>query len=83
MRIRDVMTCNVATIRPDANLEQAAERMKARDVGSLAVCDGDRLAGIITDRDITVRTLAEGRDPKRTPVREVMTAKVVCNGVRW
>ncbi len=78
MQIRDVMTCNIAAVGPDATLTEAAQKMKARDVGSVAVCDGERLAGIITDRDITVRAIAEGHDPQTTTVREVMTNHVVC-----
>jgi CBS domain-containing protein len=54
----------------------AAEKMKQLDVGPLPVCDGERLVGMITDRDITVRATAAGRDPKTTKVRDVMTEEV-------
>ena len=55
----------------------AAEKMSHRDVGPLPVCDGERLVGMLTDRDITVRAVAAGRDPLTTKVREVMTPDVV------
>jgi CBS domain-containing protein len=51
--------------------------MRDLDVGSLPVCDNDRLAGIVTDRDIAVRGVANGRDPEKTHVREVMTPGIV------
>jgi len=59
MRVNQVMTHGAECIRPDASLQNAAERMKMLDVGSLPVCDNDRLVGMITDRDITVRATAE------------------------
>jgi CBS domain-containing protein len=52
--------------------------MRELDVGMLPVCDNDRLVGTVTDRDITIRGVARGLDPKSTPVREVMTHEVVC-----
>jgi CBS domain-containing protein len=76
MRLRDVMTRNVEVIPPDASVEQAAERMKALDVGVLPVCDGERLVGMLTDRDITLRATAAGRDPRRTKVSEAMTPDI-------
>lgn len=75
--VQEVMSRDVEVIRPDAPLEQAAQKMKRLDVGSLPVCDGDRLVGMITDRDITIRATAEGRDPSRTPVQEMMTPQVI------
>jgi CBS domain-containing protein len=77
MKLKEVMTRGVDVTRPDATLEAAAEKMKSLDVGPLPVCDGDRLVGMVTDRDITVRATAAGRDPKTTPIREAMTEKVV------
>lgn len=68
---------DVEVVRPDATVETAAEKMKSLDVGPLPVCDGDRLVGMLTDRDIVVRAIAEGRDPKRTMVRDIMTQEVV------
>jgi len=78
MTVKDIMTPNPECIRPDATLQEAARRMRDLDVGPLPVCgDDDRLAGMITDRDITVRAVAEGKDPKTTTVREAMTDEIV------
>jgi CBS domain-containing protein len=76
MQIRDIMTRRVEVVHPDATIEEAAEKMKRLDVGPLPVCDGERLLGMVTDRDITVRATSEGRDPKNTRVRDVMTEEV-------
>jgi len=76
MKIRDILTKDPEVIHPDATICEAARKMKARDIGMLPVCDGDRLVGSLTDRDLTIRALAEGHDPLKTKVREVMTAKV-------
>ncbi len=77
MQLKDVMTRDVEVIHPDATLQEAARKMKALDVGPLPVCDGERVVGMLTDRDITVRATAEGRDPTTTKVREAMTPEVV------
>ncbi len=77
MEIRNVMTRKVEVIGPEATIQEAAQKMRAKDVGALPVCDGDRLAGMVTDRDIAVRAIAEGHHPRRTTVRDVMTQKVV------
>lgn len=76
MQVSDVMTRNAECTRPDATLQEAAERMKALDVGSLPVCDNDRLVGVLTDRDITVRSVSDGHDPRTDHVRDVMTPMV-------
>jgi CBS domain-containing protein len=70
------MTPEVEVISPETTLAEAAQRMKSLDVGLLPVGERDRLVGMVTDRDITVRATAEGRDPKTTNVREVMTEQV-------
>jgi CBS domain-containing protein len=70
------MTRDVEVIRPDATLQEAAERMRSLDVGPLPVCDGDRLVGMVTDRDIAVRGTAAGKDPATTQVQEVMTPEI-------
>jgi CBS domain-containing protein len=77
VRIGDVMTREVETIDPSATLEDAASRMKTLDVGLLPVCDGDRMVGMITDRDITVRATAGGLVPGMTLVREAMTPDAI------
>src|SRR5262249_16280127 len=58
---------------PEDTIQEAADKMKDFDVGPLPVCEGDRLVGLVTDRDIAVRATAEGFDPWTTKVREVMT----------
>jgi CBS domain-containing protein len=76
-KVKDVMHRGAETVRPDDTVKQAAVRMEACEVGPLPVCDGERLVGVITDRDITVRAVAMGRDPNTTTVRETMSADEV------
>jgi CBS domain-containing protein len=75
MKISEIMTRNVEVARPEDSLQTVAQSMADLDVGSLPVCDGERLLGMITDRDITVRAVARGLDGS-TSVTEVMTADV-------
>src|SRR5215469_10099563 len=77
MRVKDVMTKGAECVSPTASLHEAAGKMKSLDVGSLPVCEGDRLVGMITDRDITVRATAEAIPPGLGQVRDVMTPNVV------
>ena len=77
MLVRDAMTPEAAVVRPDATLAEAAETMRAQNVGSLPVCHGERLVGMLTDRDVTVRATAAGRDPKTVRVSEAMTPGIV------
>ena len=76
-RLRDVMTTGVETVAPGDTIRFAAEKMNALDVGSLPVCDGERLIGVVTDRDLAVRAVANGCDPNRTAVVEAMTPELV------
>jgi CBS domain-containing protein len=76
MLVRDVMTRGVQVTQPHCTLREAAELMKVLDVGPLPVCDGDRLVGIVTDRDITVRAVAEGQDCWEGRVRDVMSTDI-------
>lgn len=78
MRVSEVMTKGAECARPDDTLAQAAERMKALDCGCLPVCDNDKLVGMITDRDMTVRATADGLDPNAAHVRDAMTPGIVC-----
>ena len=73
MQVKDVMTSGAECTQPSTPLDRVAERMKDLDVGSLPVCDGDRLVGMITDRDITVRATSLSLDPATTRVADVMT----------
>jgi CBS domain-containing protein len=75
--IRDVMTRNVETAQPDTTIKDAAQMMKAKDFGSLPVCEGRKVVGVITDRDITIRGVAEARDLGSTRVGELMSKEVV------
>ena len=77
MKIAEVMTRDVEIISPHSTLQEAAALMKKLDVGPLPVCQDDRLVGVVTDRDITVRATAEGQDPWGTRVRDIMSTKVV------
>ena len=76
MKVSEVMTRDVQTIRPDQPVQEAASFMLSNDAGSIPVTDGDRLIGMITDRDIAVRGIAKGYGPD-TPVRELMTDDLV------
>ena len=76
MLLREMMTASIEDIPADATLMQAAEKMKLLDIGAIPVRENDRLVGMITDRDIAVRAVAEGRDPKEVPVREAMSRDI-------
>ena len=78
MKVFEAMTPDVVTVAPDAALTLAARLMRESDIGPLPVCEGKRIVGMLTDRDITVRATAEGRDPNTTRVDEVMTPEVIC-----
>jgi len=77
MKVSEVMTRDVQTVRPDQPVREAASFMLSADAGSIPVIDGDRLIGMITDRDIAVRGVAKGYGPD-TPVRELMTNDIIC-----
>jgi len=76
MKVSEVMTRDVETVSPDQPVQQAASFMLSADAGSIPVTQGDRLIGMITDRDIAVRGVAKGYGPD-TPVRELMTDDIV------
>ena len=76
MKVSEIMTSDVQVITPDQPIQQAARLMIDSDTGFLPVGDGERLIGMVTDRDITVRAVAEGRGPD-TPVRDVMTDDIL------
>src|SRR5262249_39411360 len=77
MQVRNVMTKGVECVSPSTPLQDAAAKMKALDIGTLPVCENDRLVGMITDRDITMRATAEALPPLLGHVRDVMTPDVV------
>ena len=75
--VRDVLTPGVRTVSPSQSLAEAAAVMKGEDVGSVPVVEDDRLAGIVTDRDIVIRAVAERRDPQTVKVDEVASRQLV------
>ncbi len=77
MKVSEVMTTELETVSADQTAREAARFMLRADAGSIPVCEGERVIGMITDRDIAVRGVAEGRDPA-TPVRELMSKNIIC-----
>jgi len=75
-KISDVMSSDVQTISPDATIEEAAQEMRDGDFGLVPVAEDEELLGVITDRDIAIRAVAEGKDPS-TLVREIVSEEVV------
>ena len=75
--VRDVMTPGVRTVSPSQSLAEAAEVMKGEDVGAVPVVEEGRLAGIVTDRDIVIRAVADRRDPQTVKVEEVASRDLV------
>lgn len=78
MKVREIATPEPKRIRPDATLAEAASGMKTLDIGFMPVFDGERLVGILTDRDIVTRAVAGGCDPKTTLVGDVMSRATHC-----
>ena len=78
MKIREIMTPDAQCVRPDETLVDAASLMRQLDVGVLPVCDDDTVIGMLTDRDIAIRAVAEARDPSTTLVREIMSPGTIC-----
>jgi CBS domain-containing protein len=74
-KIADIMTRYVEVVSPHDSVQHAAQRMDKLNVGVIPVCEGNKLVGMLTDRDITVRATADARDPVRTRVHEIMTAQ--------
>ncbi len=77
MLVKDVMTSEVELAAPDDTLQEAATRMRCWNLGFLPVSENDRLVGVMTDRDIVIRAVCEGKDPKTTLVRDTMTTQVI------
>ena len=77
MKVSEVMTSDVQTVTPDQSAREAANFMLRAEAGSIPVTEGNKVIGMITDRDIAVRGVAEGRGPD-TPVRELMTDHIIC-----
>ena len=77
MKIEQAMTPAVRCVPADATLVEAAKVMQELDVGAVPVCEAERLAGMLTDRDIVLRCVSEGRDPRRTTVQEIMSEGII------
>ena len=77
MKLKQIMTQKVTTIHPDDTLQTAARIMRDRDVGFLPVYEGNELIGVLSDRDIVVRAIAEGMDPKAKLGRDLVTSPVI------
>jgi CBS domain-containing protein len=76
--VAEIMSTDVRTIAPQENLREAARLMRTLDVGALPVCQEGRLLGMLTDRDIAVRGVADGLAPERTAVSDIMSGDVEC-----
>jgi len=78
MKVSEIMTSNVECVSPETSVTDLALKMKALDVGFIAICENDRLIGTVTDRDIVIRGLAGGQDINSLEARRLMT-----NQVHW
>jgi CBS domain-containing protein len=76
-KIKELMTVKPRTVKSGDSVVEAAKLMKGEDAGIAPIVDGDRLVGVVTDRDIAIRVVAEGRDPQSTKVEEVASQNVV------
>jgi len=76
-KVREVMTDRPRCVTPETLISEVAQLMESEDIGSLPVLEGDQLAGVVTDRDIVVRAVAKGKDPRGMPVREIASREVV------
>jgi CBS domain-containing protein len=77
MKLSEIMSRDVAMIQPDASLQTAAKMMRDLNIGFLPVCDGETLIGVLSDRDITIRALAEGMDVNIMLGRDLMTVPAI------
>lgn len=74
--VRDVMTANPVTLQASTSITEAARTMKERDIGAVVVVEDDRLCGVVTDRDMVVRALAEDREPGATNLADICSREV-------
>lgn len=75
--IRELMTEDPITLEPGASAREAAQQMREADVGAMLIVDGEELKGLVTDRDIVVRAVAEGKDPDGVSVGDICSSSVV------
>lgn len=77
MKVRDVMTRQIETVAPSSSVEEIARLMKRNDVGSIPVCEGQKVLGIITDRDIVLKVIADGKNVSSVSAKDIMTSQVI------
>ncbi len=77
MKVKDMMHRGAEFVAPNATLQQIAKKMRDFDVGAIPVCDKGKPVGIVTDRDITIRALANGKDASKVEAKDVMSRNVV------
>ena len=77
MKLSEIMTREVVVIQPDDSLQSAAKKMRDRNIGFLPICDGEELLGVLSDRDITIRALADGMDVNVMLGRDLMTSPAI------
>lgn len=77
MKVRDVMTSQVETVTPNCTIEEIARLMKSNDVGSIPVCEGKKVLGMITDRDIVIKVLADGKNLHSVSAKDIMNSDVI------
>lgn len=76
-KVHEVMTDSPRCVTPETPISEAARLMKSEDVGSLPILEGEKVTGVVTDRDIVVRAVAEEKDPRGMPVREIASRELV------
>lgn len=76
MKVKDIMTTNVTCVNPSTSVIETARLMQQHNIGSIPVCDNNGIVGIVTDRDIVIRNIAQGKDPNSTIVKDVMTSAI-------
>lgn len=77
MKVKEIMTKNVFSLNPEDSVQSAAEVMEKHNIGSVPVCDGEKIMGILTDRDIALRSVSSGENISRQKVREIMSANPI------
>lgn len=75
MLVKDIMTKNPETVPPNTAIQKVAEEMQKLDCGFMPIAENGKIVGTVTDRDITIRAVSNGKDPKNTPVSEIMTSR--------
>ncbi len=77
MKVKDIMSKDVASLNSDDSIEKAAQLMKQYDVGSIPVCNQQKIVGMVTDRDITLRSTAQGKNTKQQKVSDIMSSNPI------